>query len=111
MAQIFTTIDVLVVPSPADSQLTITNLTGHPAVILPNGIRGRDAPKPPAVDRDDEDRIAGPGTPVGLTFLGNLYHDAALLAFAHQYQIAAGFLNRQPPGFACARHRASSIEL
>ncbi|MBV8968019.1 MAG: amidase [Verrucomicrobia bacterium] len=102
MAQIFKTIDVLVVPSPADSQLTITNLTGHPAVILPNGTRGQDAPKPPAVDRDDDDRIGGPGTPVSLTFLGNLYRDAALLAFAHHYQIATGFLNQQPPGFGAA---------
>ncbi len=49
MARIFKTVDVIVTPSEGE-QLTITNLTGHPAVIQPNGIRGKDAPKPPAVD-------------------------------------------------------------
>ena len=43
--QIFKTVDVIVTPTPG-IQLVATNLTGHPAVILPNGIRGNDAPAP-----------------------------------------------------------------
>ena len=99
MANLFTKVDVIVVPSSSTTQLEITNLTGHPAVIIPNGIRGQDAPKPPAVDNDDDDSIGGPGTPLSVTFLGKLYQDARLLAFARAYQNASGFTGLRPPGF------------
>ena len=44
-AKVFDQVDVIVAPT-FSTQLLITNLTGHPAVILPNGFRGEDAPKP-----------------------------------------------------------------
>src|SRR5208283_4605871 len=100
MAKLFENVDIIVIPSSSESQLILTNLTGHPAVIVPNGLRGSDAPKPPLVDSGDDDSIGGPGTPVSLTFLGGLYSDAALLAFASAYQRATGFHNLQPPRFA-----------
>jgi len=67
-------VDVIVTPTGAAnlSQLVATNLTGHPAVILPNGFR------------DD-------GTPVSLTFLGGLFEEAKVLAVANAYQRATGF--------------------
>jgi Asp-tRNA(Asn)/Glu-tRNA(Gln) amidotransferase A subunit family amidase len=67
-------VDVIVTPTGAANlpQLVATNLTGHPAVILPNGFR------------DD-------GTPVSLTFLGGLFEEAKLLAVANAYQRATGF--------------------
>jgi Asp-tRNA(Asn)/Glu-tRNA(Gln) amidotransferase A subunit family amidase len=73
------TVDVIVTPTGAAnlSQLVATNLTGHPAVILPNGFR------------DD-------GTPVSLTFLGGLFEEAKLLAVAKAYQDATGFHLRHP---------------
>jgi Asp-tRNA(Asn)/Glu-tRNA(Gln) amidotransferase A subunit family amidase len=83
----------------ADSQLILTNLTGHPAVIVPNGLRGNDAPQAPPVDTGDDDRIGGPGTPVSLTFIGGLYNDSALLAFASAYQRETGFHHLHPAGF------------
>ncbi len=74
--------DVVVTPTGAANlpQLTATNLTGHPAVILPNGFR------------DD-------GTPVSLTFLGPLFGEGKLLAFANAYQQATGFQLKHPPLF------------
>ena len=63
-------------------QLVATNLTGHPALIVPNGLRGDDAPTPPAIDDGDHDDIGGPGTPVSFTFLAGHYQDAKLAAFA-----------------------------
>jgi len=54
-----------------------TNLTGHPAVILPNGFR------------DD-------GTPVSLTFLGALFGEAKLLRVAQAYQDATTFHTKHP---------------
>ena len=73
------TIDVIVTPTGAAnlSQLVATNLTGHPAVILPNGFR------------DD-------GTPVSLTFLGGLFEEAKALAVARAYQEATGFHLKHP---------------
>jgi Asp-tRNA(Asn)/Glu-tRNA(Gln) amidotransferase A subunit family amidase len=100
MTKLFERVDILVVPSSSDAQLILTNLTGHPAVIVPNGLRGKDAPQPPSVDTGEDDSIGGPGTPVSLTFLGRLYNDSALLAFASAYQQATGFHHLRPPGFA-----------
>jgi Asp-tRNA(Asn)/Glu-tRNA(Gln) amidotransferase A subunit family amidase len=78
--RLFDRVDVIVTPTAAAglTQVVATNLTGHPAVILPNGFR--------------ED-----GTPVSLTFLGGLYEEARLLAVAHHYQMATGFHLRHPP--------------
>jgi hypothetical protein len=42
-AKLFEQVDVIVTPS-TDAQLIATNLTGNPAVIVPNGLRGADAP-------------------------------------------------------------------
>jgi Asp-tRNA(Asn)/Glu-tRNA(Gln) amidotransferase A subunit family amidase len=74
-------IDVLVAPTSGGNQLLLTNLTGHPAVILPNGFT-------------DE------GSPVSITFVGNLYGEAAALAVAKAYQDATDFHTRRPPLFA-----------
>jgi Asp-tRNA(Asn)/Glu-tRNA(Gln) amidotransferase A subunit family amidase len=83
-------------PTNGGEQLVITNLTGHPSVILPNGFHGDDAPKPPTDDPSDFQNAGGPGTPVSLTFLGNLYGEAKLLAFARAYQDATGFQLKHP---------------
>jgi Asp-tRNA(Asn)/Glu-tRNA(Gln) amidotransferase A subunit family amidase len=94
-AKIFEQVDVIVSPS-TDNQLIATNLTGNPALILPNSLRGADAPPPPAIDDGDHDDIGGPGTPVSLTFLAGLYRDAKLAAFARAYQEATGFHKLHP---------------
>ena len=90
VAKVFEPFDVIVAPTQGQ-QLVITNLTGHPAVILPNGLRGSDAPKPPSNDPGDFSNAGGPGTLASLTFLGNLYGEAKLLALAQAYQEATGF--------------------
>ncbi len=95
MSKLFDQVDVIVASTNSD-QLVVTNLTGHPAIIVPNGLRGNDAPAPPAVDTGDDDQIGGPGTPVSLTFLGGHYHDAKLCAFARAYQQATGFEKLHP---------------
>ena len=96
MAKLFAQVDVIVTPS-GGAQLVATNLSGHPAVIVPNGLRGEDAPKATVSEEDDElDNPGGPGTPVSLTFLGGLYGDARLLAFARAYQEMTGFHRKHP---------------
>jgi Asp-tRNA(Asn)/Glu-tRNA(Gln) amidotransferase A subunit family amidase len=88
--------DVIVAPTNSQ-QLVVTNLTGHPALILPNGFRGDDAPPPRKNDKGEiEGDYGGPGTPVSLTFLGQLYGEGRLLAFARAYQQATDFHLRHP---------------
>ena len=95
VSKLFEHVDVIVAPTNGE-QLVVTNLTGHPAMILPNGFRGKDAPPPPEVDTGDEDNIGGPGTPVSLTFLAGHYQDAKLCAFARAYQQATDFHTGHP---------------
>lgn len=96
LAKVFAEVDVIVAPTNGGEQLTITNLTGNPSVILPNGFRGDDAPKPATSDPSDFQNAGGPGTPVSLTFLGDLYGEAKLLAFARAYQNATDFHLKHP---------------
>jgi Asp-tRNA(Asn)/Glu-tRNA(Gln) amidotransferase A subunit family amidase len=56
----------------------LTNLTGHPAVVVPNGFREN-------------------GLPSSITFIGRLYDEATLLAAAKLYQDATDFHLRRPP--------------
>ena len=95
VSKLFDQVDVIVASTNSE-QLVMTNLTGHPAVIVPNGLRGDDAPTPPKVDTGDDDQIGGPGTPVSITFLAGHYQDAKLCAFARAYQEAAGFQKLHP---------------
>jgi Asp-tRNA(Asn)/Glu-tRNA(Gln) amidotransferase A subunit family amidase len=60
------------------NDLVLTNLTGHPTVVLPNGFRETELPR-------------------SLTFTGRLYGEADLLAVAHAYQQATGYHLRRPP--------------
>jgi Asp-tRNA(Asn)/Glu-tRNA(Gln) amidotransferase A subunit family amidase len=95
MSALFEKVDIVVTPS-TDTQLIATNLTGHPAIVVPNGLRGADAPTPPSIDDGDHDDIGGPGTPVSITFLAGHYQDAKLAAFANAYQQATGFEKLHP---------------
>jgi Asp-tRNA(Asn)/Glu-tRNA(Gln) amidotransferase A subunit family amidase len=62
------------------NDLLITNLTGHPTVVLPNGFR----------------KNGGVETPTALTFTGRLYGETELLAVAHAYQQATGHHLKRP---------------
>jgi Asp-tRNA(Asn)/Glu-tRNA(Gln) amidotransferase A subunit family amidase len=90
MTETFAKFDVIVTPSQG-VQLTATNLCGQPAVIVPNGIRGDDAPPPPTTEDGALNNAGGPGTPVSLTFLSPLYQEAKACALAHAYQEKTGF--------------------
>ena len=73
-------VDVYLSPSFGGSNLLLTNLTGHPCVVLPNGF----------------DKI---GCPTSVTFMGRLFGEATLLAVAKAYQDATDFHLKHPPLF------------
>lgn len=80
---LFETVDVIITPTGVGSQLVATNLTGHPAIILPSGFR----------DTSDTDKTQ---VPVSITFLAGLYQEANLLAVAKAWQDATGFHRQHP---------------
>jgi Asp-tRNA(Asn)/Glu-tRNA(Gln) amidotransferase A subunit family amidase len=96
LAKILDGFDVIVAPTHSQ-QLVVTNLTGHPALILPNGFRGDDAPPARTNEKGEiEGDYGGPGTPVSLTFIGQLFGEGRLLAFARTYQQATDFHIQHP---------------
>jgi Asp-tRNA(Asn)/Glu-tRNA(Gln) amidotransferase A subunit family amidase len=80
MNGLFKEIDLYLSPSFKGDNLLLTNLTGHPCVVLPNGFNDK-------------------GSPVSITFIGDLFDEATLLAFAKKYQDATDHHKKYPPLF------------
>ncbi len=80
MHALFKDYEVIIAPSNRGRQLIITNLTGHPAISVPNGFDKK-------------------GRPTSFTLLGNLYDEGSILAFARAYQQATDFDEKRPPLF------------
>ena len=86
MNQLLERVDMVVVPpsepgtpsnSPLGRNTPLTNLTGHPCVVVPNGFT--------------ED-----GTPSTMTFVGKLHAEEEILAVARRYQDATDFHLQYP---------------
>jgi len=75
--------DVVIVPTFAGNQLSITNLTGNPALCMPMGFRAN-------------------GTPQSITLIGNLYDEASILQAAKAYQDKTDHHKKHPPKFSNA---------
>ena len=96
VSALFDKVDILVASTFGD-QLSATNLTGHPALIMPIGLRGDDSP--PEIVRPEDGPNSGrggPGTPLSITFLAGHYQDAKLAAFGRAFQEATGFHKLHP---------------
>ncbi len=77
MAELMADMDVYVAPSFEGDNSLLTNLTGHPAVVVPNGFNAENIP-------------------TSITFIGKLYGEAKALALAKAYQDATGFHLKHP---------------
>ena len=80
MGKIMSQIDLFVVPSWEGNSSLLTNLSGHPCIVLPNG-------------------FSKDGTPTSITFIGKLFDEGILIAFAKKYQDATDFNKKHPEGF------------
>lgn len=78
--RVFQQYDVIICPTYVGSQLAVTNLTGHPAVCVPNGFNRFNLP-------------------TSITFLGKLYGEANLLAAAKAFQDATSWDEMHPEMF------------
>jgi Asp-tRNA(Asn)/Glu-tRNA(Gln) amidotransferase A subunit family amidase len=83
MHALLDSVDAYVCPTYGSGNLALTNLTGHPSVVLPNGFNDK-------------------GSPVSITFIGKLFDEAMLLAVARAYQSATGHHEKHPPLFAAS---------
>ena len=102
MARIFSEVDVLMVPSLRDEQLTITNATGHPSLTLRAGFvevseaRSDWAPDPanPLPTFNPPRRM-----PHGITLIGRLFDEALLGRVGVALEKALGVVRERPPGY------------
>ncbi len=76
-AKVFDKVDVIVAPSQTGRSLLVSNLTGHPSVVVPNGFSTNN-------------------TPTSICFIGKLFGEAKLLAVAKKYQDATDFHRKHP---------------
>ncbi len=72
--------DVIIAPSLRGQQLLLTNLTGTPCMVIPNGFNSK-------------------GSPTSISFLGGLYGEASVAALARAYQEATTWDEAIPPLF------------
>jgi Asp-tRNA(Asn)/Glu-tRNA(Gln) amidotransferase A subunit family amidase len=73
--------DVVIVPTFAGNQLSITNLTGNPVVCMPMG-------------------FSKTGAPQSITLVGNLYDEASILQAAKAFQDQTEHHKKHPPKFS-----------
>lgn len=72
--------DAIISPSFGGDQLYITNLTGHPCIVMPNGF--------------DEQ-----GHPASISIIGNLFEEEKILKVAAKYQEITEYDDTHPPLF------------
>jgi Asp-tRNA(Asn)/Glu-tRNA(Gln) amidotransferase A subunit family amidase len=72
--------DVIISPTFGGRQMLITNLTGHPALSLPNGFDKK-------------------GRPTSITLVGNYFGEAKILALAEAYQKRYRYHGNMPKAF------------
>ncbi len=77
MAKLMQQVDLYVSPSWGSSNLLLTNLSGHPLVVLPNG-------------------FSESGTPTSFTFVGNLFDEGKIIAVAKAFQEATDHHKKHP---------------
>lgn len=77
MKDIFDQVDLYLAPSWEGDNLLLTNLTGHPCVVIPNG-------------------FSEEGTPTSISFIGNLFDEGKIISVAKAFQDATDFHLKHP---------------
>lgn len=80
MKAFFETVDIVITPTYGGRQLAITNLTGHPALVMPTGFNQRKLP-------------------TSITLVGKLYDEATLLQVGKAFQLATSWDDLHPEMF------------
>ena len=88
MDKIMRKVDLYLAPSWEGNNLLLTNLTGHPCVVVPNG-------------------FANDGTPTSFCFIGDLFDEGTIIAAAKAFQDATEFHLAHPDAF----QRANKLDI
>lgn len=75
--KLFHNVDLYISPSFMGNNLLLTNLSGHPCVVLPNG-------------------FSNEGTPTSFTIIGKLFDEGTIIAVAKAFQDATEFHKKHP---------------
>src|SRR5262249_1336524 len=102
MARVFREVDLLLVPSLRDEQLTITNFTGHPSLTLRAGFvqvseaRSDWAPDPknPLPKFNPPRRV-----PHGITLVGRMFDEGTMARAGLALEKSFNVVGERPPGF------------
>jgi len=102
MARVFREVDIMIVPSLRDEQLTITNFTGHPSLTMRAGFvevaeaRSDWAPDPanPLPKFNPPRRV-----PHGITILGRLFDDGLIGQVGVTLEKVFNVVSEKPSGF------------
>jgi len=77
---LFSQYDVIITPSFGGDQMLMTNLTGHPCLVMPNGFNEE-------------------GSPTSICLLGNYFEEGKILEAARHFQMATEFDDLHPEMF------------
>jgi Asp-tRNA(Asn)/Glu-tRNA(Gln) amidotransferase A subunit family amidase len=76
LAELYEEVDIIAHPSWASSMLSMSNMTGHPTVVVPNGFRD--------------------GRPTSISFTGRLFEEGVVLQLVQAYQNATEWDEMHP---------------
>jgi Asp-tRNA(Asn)/Glu-tRNA(Gln) amidotransferase A subunit family amidase len=102
MARIFSSVDLLLVPSLRDEMLTLSNFTGHPSLTLRAGfVQVSEARSDWAPDPNNPLPRFSPArrVPHGVTLLGRLFDEGTIAQAALALERAFGVFEERPAGF------------
>jgi Asp-tRNA(Asn)/Glu-tRNA(Gln) amidotransferase A subunit family amidase len=102
MARVFTTVDLLLVPSLRDEMLTISNATGHPSLTFRTGfVTVTQARSDWAPDPKHPLPTFSPGrrVPHGITLIGRLFDEGTIVRVGVALERAFGVSGEHPAGF------------
>lgn len=77
MQKLMEKVDVYIAPSWNGNNLLLTNLTGHPSVVVPTGFNKK-------------------GTLTSITFVGRLFDEGKIIAVAKAFQDATDYHEKHP---------------
>lgn len=77
MAELMNKVDLFLAPSDEGNSSLLTNLSGHPCVVVPNGFSEK-------------------GTPTSITFIGKLFDEGTIISVAKKFQDATDFHQMHP---------------
>jgi Asp-tRNA(Asn)/Glu-tRNA(Gln) amidotransferase A subunit family amidase len=78
MNKLFADLDVIVAPTWRGKQLLYSNMSGHPSIVIPNGLKSG-------------------SNPASICFLGKLFGEAEIIQLANAYQAVTDFHRQRPP--------------